>query len=138
MATNIIERQNLKVAVARVGITATGSATLASTTTIKLPPGSMLQGGFYHVIDGATGTLPTLSMVDSATAPQTIMSAVAIATDGAGGILDEAGEVANYYPAGTTLSFTTGGTDTPAGGDVLVAVHYIVIGRSDEIYGTDV
>lgn len=137
MATNIIERQNVKVAVARVGVTANGSATLASTTTIKLPPGAMLQGGYYFVVSAATGTTPTLSIVDNATAPNTIASALAIGVANVGGILDEAGEAANYYPTGTTLSFTTGGT-TPAAGDVLVAVHYIVLGRCDEIYGTDV
>lgn len=137
MATKIIERQNEKVVVARVGITATGLATAASTTTIALPPGTMLMGGIYHVIDGASGTSPTLTMVDNASSPNTLFSAVAIGTDGAGGIFDEAAEVGNYYPSGAVLSFTTGGTDTPAGGDVLVAVRYIVIGRCDEIYGVE-
>ncbi len=127
----IIERQYPLVAVARI------SVETAATTTIKLPPNTMLQGGYYHVIDGASGTSPTLSMVDSAGSPQTLLSAVAIGTDGAGGIIDEAGEVGNFYPAGTTLSFTTGGT-TPAGGDILVAVNYIVVGRCSEVYGNDV
>lgn len=127
----ITERQYPLVAIARVSIES------AATTTIQLPPNAMLMGGYYHVYEAATGTTPTLTMVDSAETPDTILSAVAIGTAPAGGVLDEAAALGNFYPSGTTLSFTTGGTDTPAGGDVLVAVQFVVVGRSNEVYGSD-
>ncbi len=136
MTTKIVERQYPLIVVARVGITATGSATVASTTTIKLPPNSMLVGGSYRVVAAATGTSPTLTMVDNLTSPNTLLSAVAIGVADVGGLLATA-EASNFYPSGATLSFTTGGTSTPAAGDVLVAVAYVIVGRCNEVYGVD-
>lgn len=133
----VVARQNVLSAVVRLGATANGAIPAATSMTIKLPPNAMIVGGAYRVVTGATGTTPTLSMVDSAAVPNTLLSAVAIGVADVGGIIDEPAEIGNFYPSGTTLSFTVGGT-TPAVGDVLVVVSYIVVGRSDEIYGTDV
>lgn len=139
MTTKIIERQSPLVVIARVGVTLVTAtnplATLASTTTMKLPPGSLLVGGGYRVVGAATGTSPTLSMVDDLSSPNTLLSAVAIGVADVGGLLATA-EASNYYPSGCTLSFTTGGT-TPAVGDVLVFVKYVVVGRCSEIYGQE-
>lgn len=104
----------------------------AATTTIDLPAGAMVTGGNYNVYTVATGTTPTLTMVDDLGSPNTYLSAVAIGAV-ANGVL-AAAEVGNFYPSGATLSFSTGGT-TPAGGRILVAVKYIVLNRGNENFG---
>lgn len=105
----------------------------AATTTIELPAGAMVTGGSAHVYTEATGTTPTLSMVDDAGSPNTFLSAVAIDVAGVNFQL-ASGETGNYYPNGAVLSFTTGGT-TPAGGVIVVAVRYAVLGRHNENFG---
>lgn len=124
--TQLAERQYELVAMADI------SVETAATTTIDLPPGAMVTGGNYNVYTVATGTTPTLSMVDDLGSPNTYLSAIDIATV-ANGVL-AAAEVGNFYPSGATLSFTTGGT-TPAAGRILVAVKYIVLGRGNENFG---
>lgn len=124
---NVIARQYSRHAVADL------SVSTAATTTIELPPGTLVLGGLYSVVTAATGTTPTLTMVDNSGSPVTFLSAVAIGAV-ADGTLAAAG-VGLFYPAGATLSFTTGGT-TPAGGRVLVDVEYLVVGTQHENFGT--
>lgn len=123
MATQIIDRQYELVVLADM------SAESALTTTIALPPKAMVTGLNYCVQTAAAGTNPTLTMVDNLGSPNTYLSAVAIGSLANG--VGAAAEVGNYYPSGATLSFTTGGTN-PAGGRILVAVKYVVLGRSNE------
>lgn len=125
--TQISDRQYQLVAMADL------SVETAATATIELPAGAMVVGGNYSVHEAATGTTPTLSMVDDADTPNTYLSAVAIGA-AANGVL-AAAEVGNFYPEGAVLSFSTGGT-TPAGGRILVAVKYIVSGRGNEHFGS--
>ncbi len=123
---NVIARQYSRHALADL------SVSTAATTTIVLPPKTLVLGGIYSVVTGATGTSPTLTMVDNSGSPVTYLSAVAISAV-ADGTLAAAG-VGLYYPAGATLSFSTGGT-TPAGGRVLVALEYLVVDTQHENYG---
>lgn len=102
---------------------------------IKLPPDSFLLDGFYYVITGATGTTPTLTMVDSQASPVTLLSAVAISAANATGNIVGSG-TPRFYSAAQTLTFTVGGT-LPVGGRVIVALRYVVIGRGNEFYGSD-
>lgn len=108
------------------------SVETAATTTIDLPAGAMITGGNYCVYTAATGTTPTLTMVDDLGSPNTYLSAVAIGAV-ANGVL-AAAEVGNFYPSGATLSFSTGGT-TPAAGRILLAIKYIVLKRGNENFG---
>jgi len=107
----------------------------ATTMFIDLPPGAMLVGGGYFIKTAATGTTPTLTMVDNLGSPNTLLSAVAIGVANVNASI-AAAEAYNYYASGARLSFTTGGT-TPAGGVIYVVVNYIIIGRSNEVYGTE-
>jgi hypothetical protein len=126
--SNVSSRQEVLAAIADI------TTVTALTTTIELPPGALLVGGFYNVVTAATGTTPTLTMVDDNGTPNTLLSAVAIdAAAGTNAVFDEAGEQANYYPNGGTLSFTVGGT-SPAGGRILVVVQYVVLGRQTQVY----
>lgn len=109
------------------------SVSTAPTTTIELPPNSLVLGGLYSVVTAATGTTPTLTMVDNSGSPVTFLSAVAIGAV-ADGVVAAAG-VGLFYPAGATLSFSTGGT-TPAGGRVLVDVEYITTLTEHERFGS--
>ena len=127
--SNVIARQFSRHALADI------SVSTAATTTITLPPNTLVIGGLYSVVTGATGTTPTLTMVDNSGVPVTYLSAVAIGSV-ADGTLAAAG-VGLFYPAGATLSFTTGGT-TPAGGRILVDVEYLVVGTQHENYGPSV
>lgn len=102
---------------------------------IKLPPDTFLLSGFYYVITAATGTTPTLSMVDSQASPVTLLSAVSIATVNATGNIAGSG-TPRYYPAAQSLTFSVGGT-TPAGGRVIISLDYVVLGRGNEFYGAD-
>lgn len=104
----------------------------AATTTIDLPVNAMVTGVNYNVYTVATGTTPTLTMVDDLGSPNTYLSAIAIGAVANG--VGAAAEIGNFYPSGATLSFSTGGT-TPAGGRVLVAVKYVVLGRGNENFG---
>ena len=108
------------------------SVTTAATTTIDLPVNAMVTGVNYNVYTAATGTSPTLSMVDDLGSPNTYLSAIAI--DAVANGLGAAAETGNFYPSGATLSFTTGGT-SPAGGRILVVVKYVVLNRGNENFG---
>ncbi len=109
------------------------SVTTAATTTIELPPNSLVLGGLYSVVTAATGTTPTLTMVDNSGSPVTYLSAVAIGAV-ADGVIAAAG-VGLFYPAGAIFTFTTGGT-TPAGGRVLVDLEYVTTLTEHERFGS--
>lgn len=119
----------------RLVIVADLTAATALTSVIKLPPDTFLLSGFYYVITAATGTTPTLTMVDAQTSPVTLLSAVAIGTAAATGNIVGSG-TPRFYAAAQSLTFTVGGT-TPAGGRVIVSLDYSVIGRGNEFYGSD-
>lgn len=125
---NVSARQSELVAMVNLSIQT------AATTTIELPPKSMVTGGSATVHVIADGTSPTLTMVDDAGSPNTYLSAVAVDVAGVNFQLATA-ETGNYYPNGATLSFTTGGTDDPADGEIIVAVRYSVLGRQTDTYG---
>lgn len=100
---------------------------------INLPPGAVVSGGMATVVTGATGTTPTLTMVDNASSAHTFLSAVAIATAGTIHAL-AANSIGRYYPTGGKLTFSTGGT-TPAGGRVIAQVQYVILSRVNEHAG---
>jgi len=122
----ITDRQYELVALADLTVETAGDIT------IDLPVNAMVTGVNYNVYTAATGTTPTLSMVDDLGSPNTYLSAVSI--DAVANGVGAAAEIGNFYPTGTTLSFSTGGT-TPAGGRILVAVKYVVLGRGNENFG---
>lgn len=105
---------------------------LAATTTIDLPVNAMVTGVNYCVYTAASGTSPTLTMVDDLGSPNTYLSAVAIGAVANG--TGASAEIGNFYPSGATLSFSTGGT-TPAGGRILVVVRYVILNRGNENFG---
>lgn len=98
----------------------------AAEATIKLPPGSLVVGGGSTVVTGATGTSPTITATDNASAPFALINAGAVSAAGTVAAL-AAGSVGRYYPAGATITFTTGGT-APAGGEFIVNIGYIIVG----------
>ena len=116
-------------------LTATVDGTVAQLVDAKipLPPGAQITDVTAAVVSAATGTTPTLTMVDNAGSPNTYLSAVALGVANVN-FKGAAAEVGNVYPAGAELSFTAGGT-TPAGGRIVVSVSYIVLGRSSERFG---
>lgn len=124
--TQISDRQYELVAMADL------SVTTAATTTIDLPAGAMVTGLNYCVYTAAGGTSPTLTMVDDLGSPNTYLSAVAIGAVANG--TGASAEIGNFYPSGTTLSFSTGGT-SPTGGRILVALKYVILNRGNENFG---
>lgn len=128
MAKNITARQW------RLSVVVDITADNAADVKIPLPPGAMVLSGTYNVLTAAAGTSPTLTMVDDLGSPNTYLNAVAIGAAAKGGIA--AGVVGTYYPSGSTLSFSVGGT-SPTGGRVLVNVDYIKLNRQNEHFGQD-
>lgn len=98
----------------------------AADATIKLPPGSLITNGGSTVVTAATGTSPTITATDNASAPFALISAGAVGVAGTVAAL-ASNAVGRYYPAGATIAFTTGGT-TPGGGEFIVRIEYIIVG----------
>jgi hypothetical protein len=96
---------------------------------LELPPNALtVAGGQLNVLTVVAGTTPTITMTDNASAPATYLSAVAL--DALGDTAVAAAGIGNFYPAGGVL---TGNVSAGAsGGDFLVVVPYIIVGRSSE------
>lgn len=119
-------RQYPKYALAHV------NAQLTQGAKIILPPGAIIMGGMYTVVETVESGTATITLTDNGQTPHNYLSAVSMASVATGNLA--ANSNGKYYPAGGELTFTIGGSNG-VGGKALVSIGYLIEEAQNELYG---
>lgn len=119
-------RQYPKYALAHV------NAELSLGAQIILPPGAIIMGGMYTVVEPVESGTATITLTDNGQTPHNYLSGVSMASVATGNLA--ANSAGKYYPAGGVLTFTIGGSNG-VGGKALVSIGYLIEEAQNELYG---